>query len=79
MRVLQALLLATAAMLLSCCGYNTHQMQQTIYMATYNDAPGDKEDIFKILTQATPQEVEDKESPLACKLESYDATSTYEQ
>ena len=57
----------------------THQMQQTIYMATYNDAPAEKDDIFRILTQATPQEVEDKDAPVACKLESYEATSTYEQ
>ena len=58
---------------------NTHQMQQTIYMATYNDQPAEKDDIFRILTQATPQEVEDKDAPAACKLESYEATSTYEQ
>jgi len=57
----------------------THQVQQTIYMATYNDAPAEKDDIFKVLTQATPQEVEDKDAPLACKLESYEATATYEQ
>ncbi len=57
----------------------THQMQQTIYMATYNDAPVEKDDIFRVVTQATPQEVEDKDAPLACKLESYEATSTYEQ
>jgi branched-chain amino acid transport system substrate-binding protein len=58
---------------------NTHQMQQTIYMATYNDAPAEKDDIFKVLTQAMPQEVEDRDAPSACKLESYEATSTYEQ
>jgi branched-chain amino acid transport system substrate-binding protein len=57
----------------------THQMQQTIYMATYNDTPAEKDDIFKILAQVEPREVEDKEAPLACKLESYDATPTYEQ
>ena len=26
--------------------------QQTIYMATYNDQPAEKDDIFKILTQS---------------------------
>ena len=57
----------------------THQMQQTIYMATYNDAPAEKDDIFKILAQVEPKEVEDREAPSACKLESYDATPTYEQ
>lgn len=57
----------------------THQCQQTIYMATYNDAPAEKDDIFKILTQAEPKDAMDKESQTTCKLESYDATPTYEQ
>ena len=57
----------------------THQMQQTIYMATYNDMPAEKDDIFRILAQVEPKEVEDKDAPAACKLESYDATPTYEQ
>ncbi len=33
----------------------THQCQQTIYMATYNDQPKAKDDIFKILTQVGTQ------------------------
>jgi branched-chain amino acid transport system substrate-binding protein len=57
----------------------THQCQQTIYMATYNDAPAEKDDIFKILSSVEPKDVVDAEAPLACKLESYDATPTYEQ
>ena len=56
----------------------THQMQQTIYMATYNDQPVEKDDIFRILASATPQEAEDRDAPGACKLESYEATPTYE-
>ena len=56
----------------------THQCQQTIYMATYNDQPAEKDDIFKILTQADPKDVQDKEAPTTCKLESYEATPTYE-
>jgi len=56
----------------------THQCQQTIYMATFNDAPAEKDDIFKILTQADPKDVQDKDSLGACKLESYDATPSYE-
>ncbi len=56
----------------------THQMQQTIYMATYNDKPAEKDDIFKLLAHVPPQEVEDKDAPGACKLESYEATPTYE-
>ena len=41
----------------------THQMQQTIYMASYNDKPTEKDDIFRILAQVPPQEVEDKDAP----------------
>ncbi|HEX6707606.1 MAG TPA: ABC transporter substrate-binding protein [Albitalea sp.] len=57
----------------------THQMQQTIYMATYNDQPAEKDDIFKMLAHVSPQEVEDKDAGGACKLEPYDATPSYEQ
>jgi branched-chain amino acid transport system substrate-binding protein len=57
----------------------THQVQQTIYMATYNDKPAEKDDIFRILTSVPPQEVEDRDAPMACKLESYESTPTYEQ
>jgi branched-chain amino acid transport system substrate-binding protein len=56
----------------------THQCQQTIYMASYNDQPAEKDDIFKILTQADPKDVMDKDAAGACKLESYDATPSYE-
>ena len=56
----------------------THQCQQTIYMATYNDQPKAKDDIFKILTQSEPKDVMDTDAPKACKLESYEATPTYE-
>jgi branched-chain amino acid transport system substrate-binding protein len=57
----------------------THQVQQTIYMASYNDKPVEKDDIFKILTQVPPQEVADADAPKSCKLESYEATPSYEQ
>jgi branched-chain amino acid transport system substrate-binding protein len=57
----------------------THQCQQTIYMASYNDKPAEKDDIFHIMSQVPPQEVEDQDAPKACKLESYEATPTYEQ
>jgi branched-chain amino acid transport system substrate-binding protein len=56
----------------------THQLQQTIYMATYNDAPAEKDDIFKILAKLPPKDVEDPEAPTTCKLETYEATPTYE-
>ncbi|MCR5884675.1 ABC transporter substrate-binding protein [Rhizobacter sp. J219] len=57
----------------------THQCQQTIYMASYNDAPAERDDIFKILTWADPKDVQDQDAPKTCKLESYDATPSYQQ
>jgi branched-chain amino acid transport system substrate-binding protein len=57
----------------------THQCQQTIYMASYNDQPAEKDDIFKILTAADPKDVIDQDSAKMCKLESYDATPSYQQ
>jgi branched-chain amino acid transport system substrate-binding protein len=57
----------------------THQCQQTIYMAAYNDQPAEKDDIFRILAQAEPKDVQDADAPKACQLETYAATATYEQ
>ena len=57
----------------------THQVQQTIYMASYNDKPVEKDDIFKIQAQVAPQDVLDQGAAGACKLESYAATPSYEQ
>jgi len=57
----------------------THQVQQTIYMASYNDKPAEKDDIFRIQAQVAPQDVVDQAAPGACKLESYAATPSYEQ
>jgi branched-chain amino acid transport system substrate-binding protein len=56
----------------------THQMQQTIYMASFNDKPAEKDDIYKILSAVPPAEVEDKAALTACKLESYADTPVYE-
>ena len=56
----------------------THQVQQTIYMASYNDKPAEADDIFKIQSQVPPQEVVDRDAPGACKLESYESTPSYE-
>ena len=58
---------------------DTHQCQQTIYMASYNDKPAEKDDIFKILSHADPKDVVDADAPKACKLESYAQTPSYEQ
>lgn len=57
----------------------THQCQQTIYMAAYNDQSAEKDDIFKILAHVDPKDVIDQDAPKACALESYAATPSYEQ
>lgn len=57
---------------------NTHQVQQTIYLATANDAPKDEFDMFKILTQSDPNEVRDDASQETCKLESYEDTPSFD-
>jgi branched-chain amino acid transport system substrate-binding protein len=56
----------------------THQLQQTIYMASYNTRPKEPDDVFRILGQQRPEEVEDRDSIQACKLESLAATPSYE-
>ena len=57
----------------------THHCQQTIYMASYNDKPAEKDDIFKILANVDPKDVVDADAAKTCKLESYDATPSYQQ
>ena len=57
---------------------NTHQLQQTIYLAAYNTQPRSPDDIYRILSQQRPEEVADKEAEANCKLESYAATATYD-
>ncbi|HEU4646347.1 MAG TPA: ABC transporter substrate-binding protein [Burkholderiales bacterium] len=57
----------------------THQCQQTIYMATYNDQPADKDDIFKVISQVPPIEIQDPDAPGSCKMASYRETPSYEQ
>ncbi len=57
---------------------DTHQMQQTIYLATANVGTQDPDDMFKILTSSAPKEVEDTDSAAKCKLESYDVTPTFD-
>jgi branched-chain amino acid transport system substrate-binding protein len=56
----------------------THQLQQTIYMAAHNDRPRSPDDLFRILGRLRPQEVEDHASTQQCALESYAATPSYE-
>lgn len=57
---------------------NTHQVQQTIYLATANDAPSADDDLFRILTQSDPEDVRDKGSLGSCALESYEDTPTFD-
>jgi branched-chain amino acid transport system substrate-binding protein len=56
----------------------THQLQQTIYMAAYNDQPREPDDMYRILGQLRPSEVEDRTKVHECSLESYAATPVYE-
>ncbi len=56
----------------------THQVQQTIYLATANEGSEDKDDLFKILNQSDPKVVQDTGAQGACKLESYDATPSFD-
>ncbi|MGL4241451.1 MAG: ABC transporter substrate-binding protein, partial [Beijerinckiaceae bacterium] len=56
----------------------THHVQQTIYLATANAKPKDKDDLFTILAKASPKDVLDTDAPAACKLESYQATPTFD-
>jgi branched-chain amino acid transport system substrate-binding protein len=60
----------------------THQVQQTIYLATANDQAAweaDNDDLFKIVAMEGPEAIMDQASLEACKLESYEDTPTYEQ
>ena len=57
---------------------HTHQLQQTIYMATANDKPEVQDDLYRILSWVEPKQVEDKQADQSCKLESYSDTPTYE-
>jgi branched-chain amino acid transport system substrate-binding protein len=57
---------------------NSHQVQQTIYLASGNDAPRDDTDYFKILAWADPESVRSKAGEL-CRLESYEDTPSYDQ
>lgn len=57
---------------------DTHQLQQTIYLASYNTRPTSPDDIYRILDQQRPEAVADKDAAGACKLEGYGETPTYE-
>ncbi|MEM8812663.1 MAG: ABC transporter substrate-binding protein [Pseudomonadota bacterium] len=56
----------------------THQVQQTIYLATANSDPGEKDDMFKIVIQSSPEAVQDMGAQASCNLESYEDTPTFD-
>jgi branched-chain amino acid transport system substrate-binding protein len=56
----------------------THQLQQTIYVATANLESSNPDDLFKILNNSEPSQVVDKETDAKCKLESFESTPVYE-
>ena len=57
---------------------NTHQMQQTIYLATANQGAQDPDDMFTVLSQSSPEDIRDNKADMECSLESLAATPTYE-
>ncbi len=50
----------------------THQLQQTIYLARRNSRPSDKTDLYEILSQTEPKLAEDDAAPGKCKLVGFD-------
>jgi len=56
----------------------THQVQQSIYLATAKAGGEDSDDMFEILSSVAPDDVRDTGAPDACMLESYDDTPTFD-
>ncbi len=56
----------------------THQMQQTVYLATANVGGSEKDDMFKILSNSAPMKVADAKAEATCNLESFADTPVYE-
>jgi branched-chain amino acid transport system substrate-binding protein len=56
----------------------THQLQQTIYLATADLESSGPDNLFKILSDTAPDQVVDPEAESKCKLEPIDATPVYE-
>jgi branched-chain amino acid transport system substrate-binding protein len=56
----------------------THQLQQTIYLATANLSSNAPDDLFKILSNTAPADVADKDADAKCKLEPLESVPTYE-
>ena len=56
----------------------THQMQQTIYLATANLKSSDPDALYEIVSNAAPEAVADPAAEAKCKLEPLDKTPVYE-
>jgi branched-chain amino acid transport system substrate-binding protein len=56
----------------------THQVQQTIYLATANVGTEDSDDMFKIVSHSAPDAVQDMAAQGACKLETFEDTPSFD-
>ena len=56
----------------------THQLQQTIYLATADLVSKEPDSLFKILSSTAPDQVVDPDAETKCKLEPFEATPVYE-
>jgi len=57
---------------------NTHQLQQTIYLAKANTESDDTNDMFTIVSNSSPDTIADDAADAACQLESFEDTPVYE-
>jgi branched-chain amino acid transport system substrate-binding protein len=57
---------------------DTHQVQQSIYLATAKAKSDEKDDMFEILNQVSPEDVRDTGASASCGLESYEDTPTFD-
>src|SRR5688572_15544667 len=55
---------------------NTHQVNQTVYLARKNPKPSDNTDHFQILSWTEPKDVEDEAAPGKCKLVPHEQVRT---
>ena len=57
---------------------NTHQVQQTIYLARRNAKPSDNTDLFDIVSWTKPELALDDAAPGKCKLKAYNEVPSFE-
>ncbi len=56
----------------------THQLQQTVYIATDNQQPEDKSDLFRVLAWKSPGQARDDVAERQCVLEPFEQTPVFE-